>query len=289
MNSSTAKPDDFPHAGPVFAQPVSVEPASRMVDQLTARHPYRMEAAYRGGKQRGAAAVVIAIALHLTALYYLTSRTVPIELTSERGGSPRTISVSLVAAPPARPVPVTAKPVTPEVSKPIAPPVRKPIRSTPLLATHHESSHAVSLQDETRPQSEPQNAPPKVQQTQPEPPATASPAAPSLPAASDNSKMMALPKAIDSSALHQLQCRIPAPLYPPRAKRLGEAGTVKVQFTIGTNGRFSDTRVVSSSSYADLDGAAIQAVSAGTCQPYLHDGTAIAVTAVQPVSFNLGD
>ncbi|MFL9875840.1 energy transducer TonB [Paraburkholderia megapolitana] len=289
MNSSTAKSDDFPHAGPVFAQPVSVKPASRMVDQLTARHPYRMEAAYRSGRRRSAGAVVVAIVLHLAALYYLTSATVPVELTSARGGSAQTISVSLVAAAPAPPVTATPRPVTPEVLKPIAPSVRKPIKSTPVLATHHESSRTVSQPDETKPQPEPQNAPPPVQQTQPEPAATASPAASSLPSASDNSKMMVLPKAIDSSALHQLQCRIPAPLYPPRAKRLGEAGTVKVQFTIGTNGRFSDARVVSSSSYADLDGAAIQAISAGTCQPYLHDGTAIAVTAVQPVSFNLGD
>jgi protein TonB len=64
---------------------------------------------------------------------------------------------------------------------------------------------------------------------------------------------------------------------------------VKVQITIGVDGRFSGIRVAGSSSYEDLDSAAVQAVSGGTCQPYLQAGTPIAVTAVQPVSFNLGD
>jgi protein TonB len=287
MNSEIAKPDDFPQAGRVFTEPVPVTPAARPVHRLTAPSSYQMEAAQRGVKRRSAGAVAIAIALHLATLYYLTASTVPVELTSESGGPVQTISVSLVAAPSAPPV--AAKPLTPEVRKPITPPVRQPVKSTPVLDTHHESSRVVAQQDEPTPQPEQQKAQPEVQQTQATPPAAASPAASAPTPPSDNSKTMALPKAIDSSALHQLQCRIPAPVYPPRAKRLGEAGAVKVQFTIGTDGRFSDTHVGSSSNYADLDAAAIQAVSAGTCQPYLQNGAAVAVTAVQIVSFNLGD
>jgi protein TonB len=286
MNSDIAKPDDFPHADSACMRAAQVKPVLRSAHQLTARHSYQAEAVHRGGRCRNACAVAIAIALHLAAFYYLTAHTVPVELTNEPGGLAQTISVSLVAAPP---VPVATKPIMPEVPKPVTPPVRKSVKSSPVLATHDESPRVVAQQDETKPQHEAEKPQPEVQQAPAASPAAASPAAPSLPAASDNSKLMALPKAIDSSALHQLQCRIPAPLYPPRAKRLGEAGTVKVQFTIGIDGRFSSVHVVGSSSFVDLDGAAIQAVSAGTCQPYLQNGTAVAVTAVQPVSFNLGD
>ncbi|WP_144156298.1 energy transducer TonB [Paraburkholderia sp. BCC1885] len=262
--------------------PTMVEPVHR----VAAHYSSSTDAANRNERRRSAVAIAIAIALHLVALYYLTAHTVPIELTNMPGGGTPSISVSLVAAPP---VPAVARPVAPEVPKPVAPPVPRPVKSKPVLATHRESPRVVTQQDKPDPQPEPHEAQPAAQQAQATPPAAVSTATPTAAAASDNSKMMALPKAIDSAALHQLQCRIPAPSYPPRAKRLGEAGTVQVRVTIGTDGRFSDARVVASSSYEDLDNAAIQAISSGTCQPYRQNGTAMAVTAVQPVSFNLDD
>ncbi|MFM0154103.1 TonB family protein [Paraburkholderia sediminicola] len=177
----------------------------------------------------------------------------------------------------------------PKVPEPLHRPVLKPIKATSVLATQHASSRTVEQHEETKPQQEPQKEQPPVQQAQAATPAAVSPDASTQAAAGDNSKIMALPKAIDSSALRQLGCRIPAPAYPPRARRLGEAGTVQVQIKIGTDGLFSDVRVVSSSSFPDLDSAAIQAISGGSCQPYRQNGTAVAVTAMQPISFNLGD
>ncbi|WP_213769294.1 energy transducer TonB [Caballeronia sp. dw_19] len=253
---------------------------------LLARDP---DAADRPAKYRLAGALVLALALHLVALYYLTASPVSIELTSDQGASAKSISVSLISAPPAPPVVAVAQPVTPHVSQPVHRPVPKPVKSTPVLATHHTSPRTVEQQEEVQPPQPQSQVQPPVQQAQAAAPAAA-PAAPSAQAAAgDDSKMLALPKAIDSSALRQLGCRIPAPAYPPRAKRLGEAGTVRVQVRIGTDGLFSDVRVLSSSNFPDLDSAAIQAISGGICQPYRQNGTAVAVTAVQPISFNLGD
>jgi protein TonB len=99
--------------------------------------------------------------------------------------------------------------------------------------------------------------------------------------------MLALPKTLDASALKELGCRIPAPEYPPAARRLGQSGTVRLLIKIGTDGKFSGVQVVHGSGYADLDNAAQAAISRGSCNPYLQNGVPVSVTAVQPITFNL--
>jgi protein TonB len=250
-------------------------------------HTRDPDAPDRPAKRRVALALVLALALHLVALYYLTTSPVSIELTSDQGASAKSISVSLISAPPAPPVAALAQPVTPHVLEPIHRQVPRLVKSTPVLSTHHASSRTVEQQEETNPP-QPQEPPP-VQQARSAAPAAVAPAAPTQTTAGDDNKMVALPNAIDSSALRQLACRIPAPVYPPKARRLGEAGTVHVQVRIGTDGLFSDVHVLTSSNFPDLDSAAIQAISGGSCQPYRQNGVAVAVSAIQPIFFNLGD
>jgi protein TonB len=287
MNHNFAGREGFPPEGRALHSSLH-KSASGLPARSRALHARDERVADGPAKRPIAVAITLAVTLHLVALYYLTESAVPVELTSEQGASAKAISVSLISAPPAPPVVAAAEPVTPKVLEPVHRAVSKPVKSTPVLATHHASSRTVEQHEEMKPQQPQLQDQPPVRQAQPVTPAAVPPAAPAQ-AAGDDSKMMALPKAIDSSALRQLGCRIPAPAYPPRARRLGEAGTVKVQIKIGIDGLFSDVRVVSSSSFPDLDSAAIQAISGGSCQPYRQNGTAVAVTAMQPISFNLGD
>jgi protein TonB len=57
-------------------------------------------------------------------------------------------------------------------------------------------------------------------------------------------------------------CRTPE--YPASSQRLGEAGTVVLQFLIGVDGRVKDSRIVTSSGYPRLDEAARDAL--GDCR-----------------------
>ena len=50
------------------------------------------------------------------------------------------------------------------------------------------------------------------------------------------------------------------PAYPPGAARRREQGSVKLEFTIGANGRLVGSRIVKSSGYRDLDQAALTAL-----------------------------
>ncbi|MEK6348139.1 MAG: energy transducer TonB [Burkholderia sp.] len=87
----------------------------------------------------------------------------------------------------------------------------------------------------------------------------------------------------------QLGCRIPAPVYPAKARRLGQAGVVTLRVTVATDGRIARAAVSRSSGYPALDAAAVEALQAGRCQPYLENGVARQVEASQPIAFHLDD
>lgn len=62
------------------------------------------------------------------------------------------------------------------------------------------------------------------------------------------------------------------PTYPPGSMRRGEQGVVKLQFTIGVNGRLVGSRIVKSSGFRDLDMAALTALIHCTFRPaYRND------------------
>ncbi|MCY1238034.1 hypothetical protein D9M69_489010 [compost metagenome] len=68
---------------------------------------------------------------------------------------------------------------------------------------------------------------------------------------------------------------------------MGETGKTVVRLTTDEAGKVIKTSVVSSSGSSRLDQAAVDAVQAMRCKPYMDNGRAVAVTAQQPIGFEL--
>jgi protein TonB len=68
---------------------------------------------------------------------------------------------------------------------------------------------------------------------------------------------------------------------------MGETGKAVVRLTTDESGKVVKTAVVSSSGSSRLDQAAVEAVQAMRCKPYVDNGRAVAVTAQQPIGFEL--
>ena len=69
--------------------------------------------------------------------------------------------------------------------------------------------------------------------------------------------------------LESNQCR---PVYPRAARDKHQEGTVKMQFTVGTNGKLVGSAVVKSSGFRELDQAALQALIHCRFKPAYRDG-----------------
>lgn len=76
--------------------------------------------------------------------------------------------------------------------------------------------------------------------------------------------------------------RMPAPVYPSDARRLGQTGTVMVEFTVDTAGKVISARAKSSSSHASLDNEAVRTVRRWKFPP----GPGI-MKLERPITFNL--
>jgi periplasmic protein TonB len=85
-----------------------------------------------------------------------------------------------------------------------------------------------------------------------------------------------------------LDCRIVTPDYPNRSKRLGETGTAYVRFVVGLTGQIEDVELKKSSGFDRLDGAALDAMRASSCEPYLENGAPVRAAYTQPFNFALG-
>ena len=79
----------------------------------------------------------------------------------------------------------------------------------------------------------------------------------------------------------------PAPAYPKLSRRLAEQGTVLLQIIILRDGRVGKVSLVSSSGFARLDKAAMQAIKTWHYVPATLDGQAIEYTYLQALSFAL--
>ncbi|WP_035882252.1 energy transducer TonB [Cupriavidus metallidurans] len=115
----------------------------------------------------------------------------------------------------------------------------------------------------------------------PAPPAPPAPAPePAAPAASAN----AAPRAV---GIGEIACSPPQVTYPSQSRRMGETGKTVVRLTTDESGRVVKTAIVTSSGSTRLDTAAVNAVQAMRCKPYMDNGRAVAVTAQQPINFEL--
>ena len=85
----------------------------------------------------------------------------------------------------------------------------------------------------------------------------------------------------------EVVCRIPAPTYPARARRLEEEGTATVRMTLDTGGRPTAVSLEQGTGFADLDSAALDAVRSAACEPYIDRGEAVPVSVVQAIDFKL--
>jgi protein TonB len=114
--------------------------------------------------------------------------------------------------------------------------------------------------------------------------AAASTSASSAASAARETIAIAAPKQVKHA-----DCRIVKPTYPELSKRREETGTATVRFIIGTTGAIETVALVKSSGFQRLDDAALQALRASSCQPYVENGTAIRASYTQAFTFGLDD
>lgn len=77
------------------------------------------------------------------------------------------------------------------------------------------------------------------------------------------------------------------PGYPPTSRRLGEEGTVVLRVELDEHGQVWAARVSSSSGFARLDTAALDAVRTWRCTPAQRNGSPVRAVALQPFKFVL--
>lgn len=78
-----------------------------------------------------------------------------------------------------------------------------------------------------------------------------------------------------------------APRYPPASRRLGEEGTVILRVELDEQGKVCTARISSSSGFARLDAAALDAVRNWQCTPAHRNGQPVRAVALQPFKFIL--
>lgn len=215
---------------------------------------------YGEGRQSRLPAILIAIAVHAllaTALAGLGYRVV------------KTREDSLVAinlAPPPPP-PSPSKPVPPESQtlqtsvEPAAVTVPAPV-PRPVIAMV------------------PTSAPPVPVMAIAAPPAPVSAPAPAPPSPSAT---------VTSDALGTRMISGAPPRYPVESRRKKEQGTVELALVLGLDGRVETISIASSSGFARLDQAALEAVRRWRWAPTLRDGTPVKVRGTVEIPFILSN
>ncbi|WP_020174524.1 energy transducer TonB [Methyloferula stellata] len=89
------------------------------------------------------------------------------------------------------------------------------------------------------------------------------------------------PRAIPSSAMKNW------PVYPPAARQAHREGVVLLSVKISAQGAPLDVKLAKSSSFPDLDAAAVAAVRNWQFTPATSDGAAIETTVNLPINFSL--
>lgn len=119
------------------------------------------------------------------------------------------------------------------------------------------------------------------------------PAAPAAPAAPPAAAAPAIGRqTMEISApenVSHLDCNIAMADYPALSKRRGETGTAYVRFVVGLSGKLENIELSKSSGFSRLDDAALAAVRASACKPYLKNGQPVRAAYNQPFAFSLHD
>lgn len=180
-----------------------------------------------------------------------------------------TMTVQLISQPAPTPVAVESKP-TPQPPKPVDKPkvVPKPVlkpKPTPLPVATAPSEHAIEAPEPT-----------------PAPPAPPAPPTPAAPPAPRPTLAIAAP-----AAGPKISCQMVQPPYPTLSRRRGETGTVSIYFEVSVGGQIEKARVTKSSDFPRLDTAALDAVNASSCKPYIENGQPVRARYTQNTVFNL--
>ncbi|MBC8752038.1 MULTISPECIES: energy transducer TonB [Paraburkholderia] len=176
------------------------------------------------------------------------------------------VALQSIAPPPPRPTPpVHSKPKVPP--KPVATPKPTPA-PTPLPQAAAPSPTSVAAPDPTPPA----------------PGAPATPPAAATPAIGKPTLQVSAPKNVS-----HLDCNVAHPDYPTLSRRRGETGTAYVHFVVGLSGKLEDIELKKSSGFSRLDDAAVAAVRASACKPYLENGEPVRAAYTQPFNFGLTD
>jgi len=227
------------------------------------------------GLVRLALVVFIVVLVHLLAGLILLRKQDAFQMKSEAASATGTpIRVSMVSiARPAQPAP----PAQP----------RQEVKKMPTIVTVKTPAlRAVARQEKPLPVNSPIPA-----QVAPEPAALPTQATEiaTQAGATPGPATVATPKNLSAGEFKKLACRIPAPVYPAKARRLHEEGSVALHVQIDTQGNFSQVRVMQGSGFDELDHAALEAVRAGACQPYQEGGIPRIVEANQRIDFTAPD
>jgi protein TonB len=120
--------------------------------------------------------------------------------------------------------------------------------------------------------------------TPPAPAVAATPPAAAAPAIGKPTMELSAPKNVS-----HVECNIAQPDYPALSRRRGESGTAYVRFVVGLSGKLENVELKKSSGFSRLDDAAVAAVRASACKPYLENGEPVRAAYTQPFNFNLTD
>lgn len=127
----------------------------------------------------------------------------------------------------------------------------------------------------------PKPPPPKPVQKRPQ-------AAPAPVEAQPQQAAPAAPAAPQTVSISQLGYLVPPnPIYPARARRAGEQGSVMVRVLVDIAGRPSQVSLQTSSGHPALDESAVSAVRQAQFRPYAERGVAQAVWVLVPINFVL--
>lgn len=177
-------------------------------------------------------------------------------------------------------------PPTP-VAAPVAMQSIAPPTPTPPVHTKPKVQPKPTPTPKPTPRPLPESAAPSptpVAAPDPTPAAPVAPPAPAAPAISRQTMEISAPKNVS-----HLDCNIAEPDYPALSKRRGETGTAYVRFVVGLTGKLESIELKKSSGFSRLDDAALSAMHASACKPFLENGQPVRAAYTQPFDFNLHD